>query len=614
MIFRPIVLATVLAALVAAPLSAQETTPHHALSLIGEPKYPADFEHFDYVNPETPKGGLVRLGAIGGFDSLNPVLFRGEAVAGLYFVYESLMYDSLEESSTSYGLIAESVSYPDDYSSATFKLREGARWHDGEPITVEDVIYSLEINKSANPRMAFYYANIDRAEKTGEREVTFFFDVTGNRELPMITGQLTILPKHYWIGTDAAGNPRDPMKTTLEPPLGSGPYRVKQVIPGRMITYERVEDYWGKDLPVNVGQWNFDEIRFEYYRDQTVSFESFKAGNLDYYSETSAKNWATAYNFDAVRTGRVVRQEIELKTPQPMQAFVFNLRRPQFQDRRVRQAFNYAFDFEWANKNLFHDQYERVGSFFQNTELASPKALPEGQELEILKELEGKVPPEVFLEVHSNPVNEAPEDLRRNLRRATELLRDAGWEIKNGALTHAETGQRMHVEFLLVSPLFERIVQPYLRNLKRLGITGSIRLVDSAQYTRRVDDFDYDIIVATIPQSESPGNEQRDFWGSEAADRQGSRNLIGIKDLAIDSLVERVIFAKDRVELVAATRALDRVLLWNDFVVPQWFSPTVRIAYWNRYGQPETLPSLTPGFLQVWWYDRQAAEQLSSAR
>jgi microcin C transport system substrate-binding protein len=614
MIFRPIVLATVLAALVAAPLSAQETTPHHALSLIGEPKYPADFEHFDYVNPEAPKGGLVRLGAIGGFDSLNPVLFRGEAVAGLYFVYESLMYDSLEESSTSYGLIAESVSYPDDYSSATFKLREGARWHDGEPITVEDVIYSLEINKSANPRMAFYYANIDRAEKTGEREVTFFFDVTGNRELPMITGQLTILPKHYWIGTDAAGNPRDPMKTTLEPPLGSGPYRVKQVIPGRMITYERVEDYWGKDLPVNVGQWNFDEIRFEYYRDQTVSFESFKAGNLDYYSETSAKNWATAYNFDAVRTGRVVRQEIELKTPQPMQAFVFNLRRPQFQDRRVRQAFNYAFDFEWANKNLFHDQYERVGSFFQNTELASPKALPEGQELEILKELEGKVPPEVFLEVHSNPVNEAPEDLRRNLRRATELLRDAGWEIKNGALTHAETGQRMHVEFLLVSPLFERIVQPYLRNLKRLGITGSIRLVDSAQYTRRVDDFDYDIIVATIPQSESPGNEQRDFWGSEAADRQGSRNLIGIKDLAIDSLVERVIFAKDRVELVAATRALDRVLLWNDFVVPQWFSPTVRIAYWNRYGQPETLPSLTPGFLQVWWYDRQAAEQLSSAR
>ncbi|MGI8851835.1 MAG: extracellular solute-binding protein [Methyloceanibacter sp.] len=604
-------IAASLAGLLACPATAEETpVRHHALSLIGEPKYPAGFAHFDWVNPDAPKGGLVRMADIGSFDSLNPVLYRGEAAAGLGFITENLMSDNLDESSTAYGLIAEWASYPDDYSSVTFKLRDEARWHDGKAIMPEDVIYSLEVNKAANPRLGFYYKNVTRAEATGDNEVTFYFDVKNNRELPMIMGQLTVLPKHYWTGTDAKGVQRDPMKTTLEPPLGSGPYRVKHVAPGRTIAYERVKEYWGKDLPVNKGQWNFDEIRFDYYRDDTVALESFKAGNLDYRQETSAKNWATAYDFPAVREGFVKLQEVELDRSQPMQAFVFNLRRPQFQDRRVRQAFNHAFDFEWANKNLFYGQYARVGSYFQGSELAAPKELPQGRELEILNEVKDQVPPEVFTTLHQNPAINSPEDARNNLRKAVALLKDAGWEVKDGVLTKVKTGERMEVEFLLVSPLFERIVQPYLRNLERLGIKGTLRVVDSAQYTRRINVFDYDVVVGNFPQSDSPGNEQRDFWGTDAADREGSMNLIGIKDPAIDKLIDRVIFAKDREELVAATHALDRVLLWNDFVVPQWYSPTVRLAYWARYGQPETLPGLTPGFLQVWWFDQQMAERL----
>jgi microcin C transport system substrate-binding protein len=608
------VAAALLLGLIAVPASAEEGLEHHhAISLIGAPKYPADFKQFDYVNPDAPKGGLVRMADIGSFDSLNPVLYRGEAAAGLGLVYESLMADSLEEPSTSYGLIAEWASYPADFSSVTFKLRDEARWHDGTPITPDDVIYSLEVNKAANPRMSLYYKNVARAEATGPNEVTFTFDVKGNRELPMIMGQLTILPKHYWTGKDANGNQRDPLKTTLEPPLGSGAYRIKEASPGRTISYERVADYWGKDLPVNRGQWNFDEVRFDYYRDDTVAFESFKAGNLDYHQEVSAKNWASAYDFAAVRNGWIKRQEVPIKSAQSMQCFVLNLRHPQFDDRRVRQAFNLAFDFEWANKNLFYGQYARVGSFFQGSELAAPEALPQGRELEILNEVKDRVPPEVFTEVHHNPVNAREDDMRSNLRKAVQLLKEAGYEVKNGVLVDSKTGQPFTVEFLLVSPLFERIVQPYIANLQRLGIKATLRMVDSAQYTRRLNAFDYDIVVGNFPQSSSPGNEQRDFWGSESASREGSQNLIGVKDPAIDKLVDHVIFAKDRQELVAATNALDRVLQWNDFVVPQWFSPKVRIAYWDRFGQPPTLPGLTPGFPQVWWYDKEKADRLPGA-
>ena len=450
------------------------------------------------------------------------------------------------------------------------------------------------------------------AEKTGDREVTFRFDVKGNRELPMIICELPILPKHYWQGTGANGEPRDLGKSTLEIPLGSGPYRIKEIDAGRSITYERVKDWWAKDLPASKGQWNFDELKFVYYLNKISAFEDFKAGNLEYWSEPSAKDWATGFDFDAVTRGLVKRHEVPIQRVQSMQGFVLNLRRPQFQDARVRQAFNLALNFEWINKNLFYDQYVRADSFFGNTDLQAT-GLPQGRELEILKEIGDKVPPEVFTSAYKNPVSASPEEVRRNLSHATNLLAEAGWKVKDSVLTNA-AGMQLTAEFLLVQPDFERIVLPYKNILERLGIKASVRTVDTSQYQRRHDTFDFDVIVSSFPQSHSPGNEQRDFWGSAAASKEGSHNLIGIKNPAIDTLIEKIVLAKDRADLAAATRALDRVLLWNHYVVPQWRAPFDRLAIWDMFGRPSKLPSQTAAFLQVWWYDDAAAKRLGEAR
>lgn len=611
------ILAMLIAALtLSAGARADEKTWHHALSLVGEPKYPDGFEQFKWVNADAPKGGVVRLHAIGTFDSLNQFPVKGNSAAFVGLIYDSLMAGSPDEPSTEYGLIAESVSYPEDFSSVTFRLRPEARFHDGKPVTPEDVIFSFQEITKVSPNYAFYYQNVKSVEKTGDNEVTFRFDVTGNRELPQIVGQLSVLPKHYWTGKDANGNARDLSRTTLEPPLGSGAYKVSEVTPGRTISFERVDDYWAKDLPVMKGQWNFGELRVEYFRDTTVAFEAFKSGRLDFYQDNSSKNWATAYDFPAIKNGNVIKKEIPLKRAAPMQAFVFNLRHAKFADPRVREAFNLAYDFEWANTNLFYGQYERVGSYFENSELAS-KGAPQGREKEILEALEKEfpdhVPDKAVTEAYENPTNPDRNAFRRNLRRATQLLKQAGWEIRDGALTNAETGEKMSVEFLIVSPAFERVVLPYIQNLKRLGVTASLRVVDSSQYQARTDNFDFDIVVATFPQSESPGNEQRDFWGSKAADKNGSRNLIGIKNPAIDKLIDMIIFAKTREELVAVTHALDRVLLWSHYAVPQWFSPNARIAYWNKFSHPETLPSQTVAFSQVWWLDEEKAKKLQAA-
>lgn len=609
------VMACATALLFAAPVRA-EPTWRHALSLVGTPKYPPGFEHFNWVNPEAPKGGPVRIHAIGTFDSLNQFPVKGSPAAGLGLIYDSLMAGSPDEPSTEYGLIAEAASYPADYSSVTFRLRREARFHDGEPVKPEDVIFSFETIKKVSPNWAFYYKNVVGAEKTGAHEVTFRFDVKGNRELPQIMGQLTVLPKHYWTGKDADGKPRDLAKTTLKPPLGSGPYRIGEVKPARSIVYERVDDYWAKDLAVKRGQYNFGSLRIEYFRDSTVAFEAFKAGQLDYYQDRNSRNWATAYEFKAVENGWVKKEEIELKRGAPMQAFVLNLRKKKYADPRVRQAFNLAYDFEWSNKNLFYGQYKRVNSYFQNSELAA-KGLPEGREKEILEALRAEfpdhVPEETLTKEYRNPANPDQNAFRQNLRKAARLLRQAGWSAKDGVLTNEKTGEKMEVEFLIVSPAFERVVLPYIQNLKRLGITASLRLVDSSQYRARLDSFDYDIIVGGFPQSESPGNEQRDFWGTEAADKNGSRNLIGIKNPAIDKLIDMIIFAKSRAELVAVTRVLDRVLLWHHFLVPQWFAPSARIAYWDKFGRPKTLPSQSVAFTQVWWHDAAAAKALEVA-
>lgn len=581
----------------------------HVLSTFGTHKYPKGFRHFDYVNPNAPKGGKLRDGGFGTFDSLNMFSIKGNTAGHIGFIYESLFEGSLDEPLVSYGAIAESVSYPDDYSSATFKLRAEARWHDGAPITVEDVIFSLTAIKEAHPGYAYYYKNVVAAEKTAEREVTFTFDATGNRELPDIIAQLTVLPKHYWESTDADGKKRDLAESTLEIPLGSGPYRVKSVKPGSTITLERVKDYWARDLPVNVGRYNFDEIEVIYFRDRTVMLEAFKAGNIDIMIENSAKRWATAYEFPAVEKGEVVKEVFETKNPQGMQGFVFNTRRAKFADPRVRLAFNYAFDFEWTNKNIFYNQYTRTSSYFAESVLAAT-GLPQGLELEILEEVRGQVPEEVFTTEYKNPISDGKKDARKNFRTALKLLKEAGWVTKGGALVNAKTGEHMQAEFLVRSPDFERVILPYKRTLDRLGIKVTINTVDTSQYGNRTDKFDFDIAVSGWGQSLSPGNEQREFWGSSAADRDGSRNLAGVKDPAIDKLIDRVIFAENREAQIAATKALDRVLLWNHFVVPNWFFNGSRTARWDIFGLPETKTPYGFSPRTIWWQDADRAKAL----
>jgi microcin C transport system substrate-binding protein len=601
-------LISVFSALVMASAGAEAADKAHAHSLIGSVKYPPDFKHYDYVNPDAPKGGSVRLTGIGTFDSLNIIpSTKGTRAGAVGFIYDTLMSPSMDEIATEYGQLAEWVTYPEDFSSVTYKLREEARWHDGKPVTPEDVIFSMEILKQHDPFRAAYYKNVVKSEKTGDHEVTFTFDQTGNRELPHIVGQLPILPKHFYNEERPAGD------SWLEPPLGSGPYRIGQFEAGRYVTLKRVDDYWGKDLPVNVGQNNFDEIRYDYYKDTTVAFEAFKAGKTDYYLENSAKNWATAYDIPPVKSGKIVtNDEIILEGPQPMQAFVMNTRRAKFADPRVRQAFNLLFNFEWMNKNLFYSQYTRTGSYFENTGLEA-KGLPQGKELEILESMRDEVPPEVFTTEYENPTNSETRLVDRgNLRVATRLMKEAGWEIKNQVLTNSETGERFTAEFLLSSPLFERIVQPYAQALELLGVDVTIRLVDAAQFQKRTETFDFDVITDVFPQSDSPGNEQRDFWGSESTDIPGSRNTIGIKDPAVDKLIDLIIAAKDREELVAASRALDRVLLWHHFVVPQFYAPNERVAYWNKYSHPDPLPSRAIGFPTIWWHDAEKAAALST--
>ena len=592
----------------------QERAWRHGLSLFGDLKYPAGFKHFDYVNVTAPKGGVARLIAFGTFDNLNvvPGGVKGSLASGIDLIYDTLMVPALDEVSTEYGLLAESVSHPDDHSWVTYRLRAEAKWHDGKPVTVEDVIFSLESFKKHHPQYSAYYRHVVKAEKTGDRDVTFTFDSPGNRELPQIVGQLNVIPKHYWEGSDANGRKRDVGATTLEPPLGSGAYKVKGFVPGRTVTYERVKVYWGKDLPVNVGRDNFDDVRYEYFRDLTVALEAFKADQIDWRSENSAKAWATAYDFPAVRDSRVVLEEFPINSSGVMQAFVFNTRRGKFQDPRVRRAFNYAFDFEEMNKQIFFGQYKRIASYFEGTELAS-RGLPQGLELEILESVRDKVPPEVFQEAFVNPVSGGPENVRKNLREGVRLLREAGWEVRNRRLVNVKTNEPMAVEFLATNPDSVRFVEPYKPNLERLGVAVTLRIVDDAQYENRLRQWDYDIITAVWGQSLSPGNEQRGYWSTESADRAGSRNYAGIKNPAVDTLIDRVIFAKNRAELEAATKALDRVLLWNHYVVPQWTYGKIRSARWNRFGRPDPLPKYGfSGFPTIWWWDKDRAAKTGS--
>jgi len=600
--------------IVSRPAFAAEQTWRHGLSLFGTLKYPAGFPHFDYVNPQAPKGGLVRQIAFGTFDNFNMVVagVKGSLAGSVELTSDTLMASALDEVSTEYGLLAESVSHPEDFSSVTYRLRANAKWHDGKPVTPDDVIFSFDAFKKNSPQLGAYYRHVTKAEKTGERDITFTFDQPGNRELPQIVGQLNVLPKHWWEGTDASGKKRDVTQTTLEPPLGNGAYRVKDFQPGRSVVYERVKDYWGKDVNVNIGRDNFDELRFDYFRDSTVAIEAFKADTVDWRIENSAKNWATAYDFPAVRDKRVVLEEFPIRSFGGMQGFVFNLRRDKFKDPRVRRAFNFGFDFEEMNRTIFFGQYRRIASYFEGTELAST-GVPQGLELQMLESVRDKVPPELFTTAYTNPVGGSPENVRNNLREAVRLLKDAGYEVRNQQLVNVKTGEPFSVEFLVESPDSERFIGPYKPLLERLGIAVRIRNVDDAQYENRLRQWDYDIIVGSWGQSLSPGNEQRGFWGSQAADQPGSRNLAGIKNPAVDEMIEKVIFAKSREELVAATKALDRVLLWNYYVVPQWTYGKVRTARWDRFSRPPRLPEYgVAAFPTIWWWDADKAARIGS--
>ena len=598
----------------AAAQSGGELPWRHALSLFGDVKYPADFKRFDYVNPDAPKGGTVRQIAIGTFDNFNYVVsgVKGNLAAPVPLIYDTLTTAALDEVSTEYGLLAEAVSRPDDSSFVIYRLRAQAKWHDGKPVTAEDVIYSLDVLKKNHPFYAAYYRHVVGAEKVGDRDVKFTFDAPGNRELPQIVGQLVVLPKHWWEGTDAQGKKRDVTVTTLEIPLGGGPYRIKDYVAGRSIVLERVKGYWGSEVNVNIGRNNFDELRYEYFRDATVAIEAFKADQVDWRAENSAKNWATAYDFPAVAEKRVVLEEFPNRSSGVMQAFAPNLRRAKFADARVRRALNYAFDFEEMNKQIFFGQYKRISSYFDGIEDLMATGVPEGKELEILEGLRAEIPPEVFTTPYANPVGGSPEAVRENLREALRLLKEAGYEVRDRKLIEVKTGTQLSLELLAQDPAFERVMLFYKPSLERLGIAVSVRTIDPTQYENRLREWDFDIVVASWGESLSPGNEQRESWGSKAADMSGSRNVVGIKNPAIDKLIDRVIFAKDRAELVAATKALDRVLLWNHYVVPQWNYPKLRTARWDRFGRPAEMPKYgQSAFPFIWWYDADKAARIA---
>lgn len=587
-----------------APAALAEGTngPAHALAMHGKPKFPAGFTHFDYVNPDAPKGGMRISEGIGTFDSLNAHILQGNPATGLGLIYDTLMTHSADEAFTLYCLLCETVETPDDRSWVEFTLRDDARWHDGKPVTVEDVIWTFNnLRTNGQPLYRYYYASVSTVAETGQRKLRFTFSGTPNPELPLILGELPILPKHYWES-------RDFTKTTLEPPLGSGAYRIADVDPGRSITFERVPDYWAENHPTQVGFNNIDTIRIDYFRDRTVSREAFKGGGIDIWLENSAKEWATAFDVPAVRDGRIKKEEFPHERTAGLQGFVFNTRKALFHDRKVREALSYAWDFEWYNANLAYNAYRRTNSFFDNSELGSRGLLKDAgaEERDILERYRGKLPEEVYSRVFEPPKTDGSgaRGVRGNLRTASKLLGEAGWTVKDGKLVNADSGVPFQFEILLVQPGLEKMALPFAKNLERLGIDASVRIVDSSQYQNRIEAYDFDMIISGWGQSSSPGNEQREFWSSAAGERPGSRNIAGIKDPVIDELIELVISAPTRESLVQRTRALDRALLWGFYVIPQFHLSVDRIAFWDRFGHPEKVPMQGEATnIGAWWID-----------
>jgi microcin C transport system substrate-binding protein len=612
------------AALLALGHSANAQEWQTTSSLMGESKYGQNFQRYDYVNPDAPKGGTLNSVAPGTFDSFNPYIVGGSPAAGFVefgggLLYDTLMEQSIDEPSISHPLIADAYKFPDDYSSATYRIDPRARWHDGKPITVEDVIWSFQVLKANSPMYSRYYENVTEAVALNEREIQFRFDQKGNRELPKILGDMVVLPKHWWEGTDASGKKRDIARPTLEKPLGSAAYKIDSFKPGSEIVWSRVNDYWGAKLPVKIGRENFDRRRYVYIQDDNAAWQAFtKGGFQDIRNEMSSRYWATRYDFPAIKANDVIKKSFPAKARANMQGFSMNMRREKFQDRKVRQALTYLFDFETMNRTIFFGFNTRVSSYFVGSDLAS-SGLPEGKELEILNGYKDQLPPELFTQEYKLPVYQQPpskegdpvqptpasppQPERTILRQAVALFAEAGWKIQNGKMTNEQTGEPFAIEFLGNDDTDEIITNPYINMLQKVGITASLRRVDPSQYINRVNHFDFDMLTTSLAQSDSPGNEQRDFWSTKAADTPGSRNLSGIKNPVVDALVDRVIFATDRDDLVAATRALDRVLLWNFYVVPQYTRPVTWLAYWNKFGVPEKQPDYIGPDTESWWID-----------
>lgn len=583
------------------PLLAAEAGNQHCIALYGECKYKPGFAHFDYVKPDAPVGGDVKLAEIGSFDSLNPFILNGVKAPGLSGLFESLMVQSQDEPQSMYGLVAESAAVASDRSSVTFTLRKEARWHDGTPITADDVVFSfVTLKEKGDPIYRIMYTPIAACEKLDERTVKFTFSDTTNRELPMLAASMPILPKAYYAAHDFE-------KTTLTPPMGSGPYNIESVDPGRSIVYVRNKDYWGWKLPVNKGQYNFARIRYDMYRDENVALEALKAGEYDFRQEYIARNWATAYDAPAVKDGRIIKRAIPDQRPQGMQAFIFNTRKPMLSDRRVREAIGLTLDYEWVNKTIFYGAYVRNKSFFENTDFES-KGVPEGKELELLKPFAGDLPPALFTTPFKNPVTDGSGNARESLLKAQALLEEAGWKVEDGKRVNAR-GEQMTIEFLLRQPTMERVIAPMRKNMERLGIASSIRMVDDSQYQKRTDDSDFDIVSLWINRGVFyPGNEQMALWHSSQADVKGSSNLAGVKNKVVDAMLEQLISAKDEESLKAAGRALDRVLLWEHYVIPHWHSSTFRVAYWDKFGIPPVAPKYNLGF-QAWWIKEKSASK-----
>src|SRR4051812_13360011 len=590
-----------------APAGAPAEVPvrTYGLSLLEKPSLPPDFKYFPYVNPNAPKGGDVALGSVGTFDSFNPFIVRGTPASDVVRVWDTLMKSNVDESETEYGLLAQTVEVAPDGMSVAFELRPEAKFHDGTPVTAEDVAWTFQtLREKGRPFYRQYYAGVASVTVEGPRRVVFHFKSNTNRELPLILGQMIVLPEHWWAG-------RDFEKPLTDPPLGSGPYRVGHFEFGRSVSMVRVPNVWSKNLPVMRGLNNFDTRRTEFFRDATVSLEAFKAGQIDFREENIAKEWANSYDFPAVQRGAVIKQAFRHHMPTGMQGFGMNTRRPLFKDVRVRQALALAFDFEWANANLFYNSYTRTNSYFSNSDLAS-SGIPEGDELALLNKYRDQLPPELFTQPFKLPVTDGSGNNREQLRAALTLLEQAGWKVRDRKMVDA-AGQPFSFEILLAQPAFERVALPYVQWLSKIGIDAHVRTVDPAQYERMMDSYDYDMVVVTYAESESPGNEQSGYWTCPAVKAEGGDNLMGICNPVIDDLVHQVLVAPDRAHLVTATHALDRVLLAGWYVVPHWYLQSVRAAYWDRFGFPDK-PVRTGIAFDSWWLDPTKAAANDAAR